>query len=83
LAEAVMVDDSVRRTFDDPAVMIEVVGWPDRDYYDGGFGPSPGLFESGSCPRCGVEVTSTAKQAYCPVCGEVCDSLEPLSLDQD
>jgi hypothetical protein len=26
----------------------------------------------GACERCGVEITSTAKQAFCPACGDLC-----------
>ncbi|TDC63920.1 hypothetical protein E1200_21275 [Actinomadura sp. GC306] len=50
----------------------ELVAWPDRDFYDGGFGPEPGLWEQGTCPGCKVEVTSTAKRAFCPHCGTLC-----------
>ena len=58
---------------DDPKdLLISAVAWPDRDYYDGGFGPEAELWEDGSCPRCGIEVTSTARRAVCPVCGTVC-----------
>jgi hypothetical protein len=53
-------------------LLISAVAWPDRDYYDGGFGPEPELWEDGTCPSCGIEVTSTAKRAVCPVCGTVC-----------
>jgi hypothetical protein len=48
-----------------------VIGYPDRDFYDGGFGPEPELWESGSCPGCGAEVCSTAKRAVCPICGSM------------
>ncbi|GIH52943.1 hypothetical protein Mro03_81220 [Microbispora rosea subsp. rosea] len=51
---------------------IEAVAWPDRDYYNGGFGPAPANYEQGSCPSCGLEVTSTAKHAFCPLCGTLC-----------
>ena len=52
---------------------IEVVAWPDRDHYNGGFGPEPANYESGSCPSCSLEVASTAKQALCPLCGTLCE----------
>ncbi|WP_131741483.1 hypothetical protein [Actinomadura roseirufa] len=51
---------------------IEGVAWPDRDYYDGGFGPEPALYEQGTCPVCQLDVTSTAKRAFCPQCGTLC-----------
>ncbi|GAB3136934.1 hypothetical protein [Microbispora hainanensis] len=51
---------------------IEAVAWPDRDHYDGGFGPNPANYEQGSCPGCGLKVTSTAKRAFCPLCGTLC-----------
>lgn len=51
---------------------VAAVAWPDRDYYGGGFGPEPELWESGGCTGCGVEVVSTAKRAACPVCGTPC-----------
>ncbi len=51
---------------------VEVVAWPDRDHYDGGFGPNPGHWEQGACPACGLEVASTAKRAFCPLCGATC-----------
>lgn len=72
LAEATVYGDEVPRTPDDPAVDIEVVAWPDLDYHDGGFGPEPDLSEHGRCRRCDVEVSSTAKRAFCPICGERC-----------
>jgi hypothetical protein len=56
-----------------PEPLVEVVAWPDRDYYDGGFGPEPALYEQGSCRSCHVEVTSTAKRAFCPLCGALCE----------
>jgi hypothetical protein len=48
-----------------------VVGYPDRDYYSGGYGPEPELWESGTCPGCGEEVVSSAKRATCPICGSM------------
>src|SRR5215469_7477107 len=51
---------------------FSAVAWPDREYYDGGFGPEPELGENGTCPGCGIEVVSTAKRAWCPVCGTRC-----------
>jgi hypothetical protein len=51
---------------------IEAVAWPDRDYYDGDFGPNAANLEQGSCPDCGLEATSTAKLAFCPLCGTLC-----------
>jgi len=54
-----------------PAV-VEIVAWPDREYYEGGFGGEPANFEQGSCLACGIEVTSSAKRAFCPVCGSGC-----------
>jgi hypothetical protein len=72
LAEATIFDQSVPRTPDDRPVILEVVAWPDRDYYDGGFGPEPDLFEQGACARCGLELTSTAKRAFCATCGALC-----------
>jgi hypothetical protein len=72
LAEARIYGETIPRPAQDPAVDLEVVAWPDRDYYSGGFGPEPELFEQGHCIQCGVEVTSTAKQAYCAICGSLC-----------
>lgn len=72
LAEVTVFEDGVSNTADDQAVTIEVVAWPDRGNHGGGFGPQAGLFEQGRCRRCGVDVTSTAKQAFCSVCGELC-----------
>lgn len=51
---------------------VAVVAWPDREYYDGGFGPEPELGEQGTCTGCGLEVVSSAKQAVCPVCATRC-----------
>jgi hypothetical protein len=72
LAAATIFGEEVPLTADDRPVVLEVVAWPDRDYYDGGFGPQPDLFEQGACARCGVEVISTAKHAFCAICGELC-----------
>lgn len=52
--------------------LTEFVAWPDRDYYDGGLGPDQGLWEGGRCERCGTDVTSNAKRAFCPACGGRC-----------
>ncbi|WP_284748520.1 hypothetical protein [Amycolatopsis sp. RTGN1] len=57
---------------DDLPPVVEIVAWPDRDYYDGGFGGEPANREQGSCLACGLEVTSSAKRAFCPVCGTDC-----------
>ncbi|GIF73320.1 hypothetical protein [Asanoa siamensis] len=73
LAEATRADANVPRMPDEPPVTLEMVAWPDRDYYEGGFGPEPDLYEQGTCRTCGVDVTSTAKRAFCPTCGEVCE----------
>jgi hypothetical protein len=51
---------------------VAVVAWPDRDYYDGGFGPEPELWEQGTCTGCGMAVVSSAKRATCPVCATRC-----------
>lgn len=51
---------------------VTLVAWPDRTYYNDGTGPEQGLWEGGRCVRCGVEVTSNAKQVYCPVCNIPC-----------
>jgi hypothetical protein len=51
---------------------VAVVAWPDRDYYDGGFGPEPELWEQGTCTGCGLDVVSSAKRAMCPVCATRC-----------
>jgi hypothetical protein len=72
LAEAGIYDETVPRTGDDRAADLEVVAWPDRDHYGGGFGPEPDLLEQGRCDQCGLDVTSTAKQAFCAVCGTLC-----------
>ncbi|GAB1646237.1 NUDIX domain-containing protein [Krasilnikovia sp. MM14-A1259] len=72
LAEATKADDTVPLLADEAPVTLDVVAWPDRDYYDGGFGPEPDLFEGGFCEECRVEITSTAKRAFCPVCGRLC-----------
>lgn len=65
LATATVCEDEA-----DPTV--EVVAWPDREYYEGGLGPDQGLWEEGRCERCGLDVTSNAKRAYCPVCASRC-----------
>jgi hypothetical protein len=71
LAEATKVGDSGPKPDPyDPAVWIEVVAWPDSEYYDGGMGPTPHLFEGGTCRRCGIEVTCNVKRAFCSVCGD-------------
>jgi hypothetical protein len=58
---------------DEPdGIDLTLVGWPDRDYYDGGLGPDQGLWEDGRCARCDTGVTSNAKRASCPVCGSPC-----------
>ena len=51
---------------------VEAVAWPDRRYYEGGFGREPDLWESGTCQNCATDVVSTAKRATCPVCGGGC-----------
>jgi hypothetical protein len=71
LAQATRADATARMP-DEPSVTLEMVAWPDRDYYGGGFGPEPDLYEQGTCRTCRVDVTSTAKQAFCPTCGEIC-----------
>jgi hypothetical protein len=53
-------------------LLVKAVSWPDRDYYDGGFGPETELGENGTCPSCRIELASTAKRAACPVCGTAC-----------
>ncbi|WP_435207015.1 hypothetical protein [Micromonospora sp. bgisy143] len=67
LANVTWLDDDV-----DPSLDIELVAWPDRDYYDGELGMDQGLWQNGRCPRCDVEVTSNAKRAHCPYCGSAC-----------
>lgn len=57
---------------DDPGLEVELVAWPDRDYYDGGLGLYQGLWENGHCAKCDIEVTSNAKRAFCPSCGSRC-----------
>lgn len=52
--------------------LAEFVAWPDRDHYDGGLGIDQGLWEDGRCEQCGIDVTSNAKRAFCPVCGGRC-----------
>ncbi|TCC00642.1 hypothetical protein E0H26_02945 [Micromonospora zingiberis] len=54
------------------AVDVELVAWPDREYYRGGLGIDQGLWEEGRCTSCDTSVTSNAKRAYCPVCGTRC-----------
>ena len=51
---------------------VEAVAWPDRQFYDGGFGTEPDLWESGTCRSCATDVVSTAKRATCPICGSSC-----------
>jgi hypothetical protein len=63
---------TVTVTEGEPDTLAEFVAWPDRDYYDGGLGLDQGLWEDGRCERCGIEVTSNAKRAFCPACGEGC-----------
>ncbi|MCW3844826.1 zinc ribbon domain-containing protein [Micromonospora yasonensis] len=58
---------------DEPGLQLELVAWPDRDYYDGGLGIDQGLWESGHCAKCDTEVASNAKRAFCPYCGSRCD----------
>lgn len=72
LADASVYDETVPLTAGDPPVDLEVVAWPDRDHYDGGFGPEPDLLEQGHCDQCGTDVTSTAKRAFCAICGTLC-----------
>ncbi|MEU7843996.1 hypothetical protein AB0B39_23890 [Micromonospora sp. NPDC049114] len=67
LASVTWFEDDV-----EPGLGVELVAWPDRDYYGGGLGLDQGLWENGRCPRCDVEVTSNAKRAHCPYCGTVC-----------
>nr|BFE65500.1 hypothetical protein GCM10020063_100260 [Dactylosporangium thailandense] len=73
LAEATMADGTAPRALDQTPATFEMVAWPDRDHYDGGFGPETDLYEQGTCRTCGVDVTSTAKRAFCPICGELCE----------
>ncbi|MFI7261187.1 hypothetical protein ACIBP4_02610 [Micromonospora maritima] len=56
----------------EPGLDLELVAWPDRDYYNGGLGPDQGLWEDGHCARCDTDVTSNAKRGYCPICGSRC-----------
>ncbi|MGW5560099.1 hypothetical protein ACWER9_23100 [Micromonospora sp. NPDC003944] len=65
---------SVTRYADDvePGLAVELVAWPDRDFYDGGLGIDQGLWENGHCVPCDIEVVSNAKRAYCPYCGSAC-----------
>jgi hypothetical protein len=51
---------------------LEGVAWPDRDFYDGGFGPDPDLWQNGTCRMCNTDVVSTARRATCPVCSGPC-----------
>lgn len=51
---------------------VAAVAYPDRAYYDGGYGVELEMLENGSCERCGAEVQSSAKRASCPVCGGMC-----------
>ncbi|XVU28647.1 hypothetical protein ACQPZJ_16820 [Actinoplanes sp. CA-054009] len=51
----------------DPPVVLSMVAWP-----EGAMGPVPHLLECGSCPRCGIEVVSNVKRAFCPACGKLC-----------
>jgi hypothetical protein len=53
-------------------LIVQAVAWPDRDYYAGGFGPEPELWENGTCPSCRIELASSAKRAACPVCRTAC-----------
>ncbi|MEO3775466.1 hypothetical protein ABGB16_01170 [Micromonospora sp. B11E3] len=57
---------------DEPGLEVELVAWPDRDYYDGGLGIDQGLWEQGHCTECDTGVVSNAKRAYCPYCGSRC-----------
>ncbi|MGC4846558.1 hypothetical protein ACLQ3F_04930 [Micromonospora sp. DT15] len=56
----------------EPGLNVELVAWPDREYYDGGLGIDQGLWENGRCGTCDIEVTSNAKRAFCPYCGSAC-----------
>jgi hypothetical protein len=53
-------------------LLVQAIAWPDRDYYDGGFGPEPEPWGNGACPGCGIELASTAKRAACRVCRTAC-----------
>ncbi|KHD77530.1 hypothetical protein [Actinoplanes utahensis] len=50
-----------------PGLTMEVVAWPGDDPAS-----EEGLTRIGSCRRCGFEVTSTAKHAFCPMCRSAC-----------
>jgi hypothetical protein len=63
---------TVTVTEGEDGTLTEFVAWPDRDYYDGGLGIDQGLWEGGHCERCGIEVTSNVKRAFCPACGGRC-----------
>lgn len=56
-----------------PETVLNLVAWPDRDYYDGGLGPDQGLSEAGPCSTCEIDVSSNAKRGYCPACGTTLD----------
>ncbi|WP_141908923.1 zinc ribbon domain-containing protein [Micromonospora sp. A202] len=57
---------------DEPGLEVQLVAWPDRDYYDGDLGIDQGLWENGHCTKCDTEVVSNAKRAFCPYCGSRC-----------
>lgn len=57
---------------DEPGLEVELVAWPDRDYYNGGLGIDQGLWEHGHCAKCDSGIVSNAKRAYCPYCGSRC-----------
>ncbi|RAO38916.1 hypothetical protein ONO23_00602 [Micromonospora noduli] len=67
LASVTYYEDEV-----EPGLNVELVAWPDRDYYDGDLGMNQGLWENGHCTRCDIEVVSNAKRAFCPYCGSAC-----------
>ena len=69
---ALVLAEVSRLPDEDSSPFIEVVAWPDRDYHNGGFGPDPANYEQGTCPGCGLDVASTAKRAFCPLCGTLC-----------
>lgn len=55
---------------DDKMWVLDLIGVHDPDQYSNGFEKNVLICQFGECTSCGSEVSSWAKHAKCPVCGE-------------